>query len=397
MNNHPKVSIVIPVYNGENYMKEAIDSALNQTYDNIEVIVVNDGSTDNTEEIALSYGERVRYYSKENGGVASALNLGIQKMEGEYFSWLSHDDIYLENKIEEQLRRLNQEEDKTKIVYGRWLQKDMSNLKIQKIAPEYRLSVEQLQNSIFPVLFGQVNGCAMLIHKSHFARVGLFDEKLITSQDYDMWYRLMRNQKTIYMEKPLVIQRIHNGQGSRTIDEFIDNCESLQLHMSAALEENEINIIFGGKAKFYYDMFAFSKENGWRRCEQYYFQKYLEEDDEQRPFDLRLKKKQRLILYCAGKNGRKVKKELEIRNIDVTFFCDSSSELWGRDIDGVKCISPEDLRCDDFIIVTKDYPEKLVEELNSKGVTDVIGYSEIAKELFSSLPDRNKVRKLYEV
>ena len=71
-------------------MREAIDSALAQTYERVEVIVVNDGSTDGTEQIALSYGERIRYFRKENGGVSSALNLGIKEMKGEYFSWLSH-------------------------------------------------------------------------------------------------------------------------------------------------------------------------------------------------------------------------------------------------------------------------------------------------------------------
>ena len=100
----PKVSIVIPVYNGANYLREAIDSALEQTYRNTEVIVVNDGSTDGgeTEDIAISYGDRIRYFTKENGGISTALNLGIQAMSGEYFSWLSHDDVYYPHKIEKQ-------------------------------------------------------------------------------------------------------------------------------------------------------------------------------------------------------------------------------------------------------------------------------------------------------
>ena len=79
----PLVSIVIPVYNGANYMRQAIDSALAQTYGNIEIIVVNDGSTDGgeTERIALSYGDRIRYFRKENGGCASALNYGISQRQ----------------------------------------------------------------------------------------------------------------------------------------------------------------------------------------------------------------------------------------------------------------------------------------------------------------------------
>ena len=98
----PKVSIIIPVYNGAEFMREAIDSALAQTYPHIEVIVVNDGSRDDgaTREIALSYGDRIRYFEKENGGVSSALNLGIRNMTGDYFSWLSHDDAYLPDNVQ---------------------------------------------------------------------------------------------------------------------------------------------------------------------------------------------------------------------------------------------------------------------------------------------------------
>ena len=98
---YPKVTIVIPVYNGANYLGNAINCALAQTYQNVEVLVINDGSTDNgeTERIARSYGDRIRYFYKPNGGVSSALNLGIQNMTGDYFSWLSHDDAYTSDKI----------------------------------------------------------------------------------------------------------------------------------------------------------------------------------------------------------------------------------------------------------------------------------------------------------
>ena len=100
MVNQPLVSIVIPVFNGEDFLDEAIKSAINQTYRNIEILVINDGSTDGTEKIANKYEKQIRYFYKENGGVASALNLAIKEMKGEYFSWLSHDDYYDPSKIE---------------------------------------------------------------------------------------------------------------------------------------------------------------------------------------------------------------------------------------------------------------------------------------------------------
>ena len=87
----PKVSIVIPAYNASNYLAEAIDSALAQTYSNTEIIVVNDGSKDDgaTAAVAAKYGEKIRYVEKENGGSSSALNAGIANMTGEWFSWLT--------------------------------------------------------------------------------------------------------------------------------------------------------------------------------------------------------------------------------------------------------------------------------------------------------------------
>lgn len=93
---------MIPVYNGANFLNESINSALNLTCDNIEVIVVNDGSDDDgeTEKIALFYKNQIKYISKENGGVSTALNVAIKNMNGEWMSWLSHDDLYYPRKIE---------------------------------------------------------------------------------------------------------------------------------------------------------------------------------------------------------------------------------------------------------------------------------------------------------
>lgn len=110
MPDKPLVSIVIPVYNGSNYVRYAIDSALAQDYHPLEVVVVNDGSTDGgeTESICLGYGDRIRYFDKENGGVATALNFAIEKANGEYVSWLSHDDAYFPNKVSKQMSRLEE-------------------------------------------------------------------------------------------------------------------------------------------------------------------------------------------------------------------------------------------------------------------------------------------------
>src|ERR1043165_285078 len=103
---NPTISVVMPVYNGENYLRSAIESVLSQTFQDFEVIVVDDGSKDSTPAIAQSYADRVRYVRQENAGVAAAVNHGISLARGRYFAWLSHDDLYAPDKLSAPLRTM---------------------------------------------------------------------------------------------------------------------------------------------------------------------------------------------------------------------------------------------------------------------------------------------------
>lgn len=392
----PKISIVIPVYNGANYLKEAIDSALKQTYNNFEIIVVNDGSTDNglTEKIAKSYGNRIRYFSKENGGVASALNYAIERMEGEYFSWLSHDDVYYPQKLELQMKALHEKQNMLAPLYGNWDILRMPENKVYPSAPNYCFSEEQMEQGIFPVLFGLVNGCTVLIHKSHFERVGMFEESLETAQDVDMWFRIFRNQQVVYVKDPLIMYRYHEQQGSNTILAFHDNCQSIYKKMVESLSEKEIKCIFGGKYKLYADMLTLAETRKWEKCLKEWLRTFhkIPSAGEEYP----RVNNQNIVLYCAGKNGRYLKRELGFRNVQVAFFSDGNPNLWNQIIDGVKCIPPEMIELDSIVIVTKDYPEKIVAMLQKKGYSNVLSYKDIAHQLFCSVPIKQLVLEEYE-
>ena len=102
-----KVSIVIPVYNTEKYISSCIESALNQTYDDIEILVINDGSTDSTLSIITKFEKKIKIINKKNGGTASALNYGIKNMSGQWFKWLSADDLLKNNAIEKLVLEIN--------------------------------------------------------------------------------------------------------------------------------------------------------------------------------------------------------------------------------------------------------------------------------------------------
>ena len=251
---NPKVSIIIPVYNGSKYMREAIDSALEQSYPNVEVIVVNDGSNDNgaTEKIALSYGEKIRYYSKENGGVATALNFGIKKMTGDYFSWLSHDDVYYPNKIKEQIKFLTKNNEKDTVLYGGYELIDGSSKVIRQIKPDSLYPEEKLKLPLFTIMRGVINGCSLLIHKSHFEKSGLFNEHLLLAQDYALWFKMFRNAKVRFLPGIFVKTRIHDEQqSSKKRERNLKECNSLWISFMNDVSVKEMCEIDGSPYLFY--------------------------------------------------------------------------------------------------------------------------------------------------
>ena len=218
----PLVSIIIPVYNGSDYMREAIDSALSQTYDNVEVIVVNDGSNDGgeTERIAKEYGEHIRYIYKENGGVSTALNTGIKAMKGEYFSWLSHDDVYMPNKVENQIRALANLDDKSTLVCCEYINIDKNSNIIENmhtvVSPKFGIiSWEEMLVRLFTI--GPMHGCSLLIHKSVFENAGLFDETLRYFQDGYMWYKIFMKRYSLLSIPDICVKgRLHDKQLTQT-------------------------------------------------------------------------------------------------------------------------------------------------------------------------------------
>lgn len=251
----PLVSIVIPVYNGSNYMREAIDSALAQTYPNIEIIVVNDGSTDNTDEIAKSYGNRIRYFIKENGGVATALNLAIENMRGEYFSWLSHDDVYLPEKIESQINILRNLDDKTTVIYGGYKYINEKGETLREIHLESDFSLDDLHKPLFALFHEQLSGCTLLIHTSHFQRVGIFDTTLKTTQDYDLWFRILRKGKISYDQNCNTLVRCHSQQSGRTIKGHEKNCCELWINILKSITVEEIIDSFTAEYNFWAEVY----------------------------------------------------------------------------------------------------------------------------------------------
>lgn len=203
-----KVSIIIPFYNCP-FIDQAIQSALNQTYQNVEVIVVNDGSTSHTSRIS-PFLSKIKYIEKGHAGTASALNAGIAHATGEYFAWLSSDDVFLPGKIQKQLAHMKI--NRTKVSHTAY---KLIDGKGQNIGSPIQFHFANKQ-SFYKTLLKQcpVNGSTVMTHMDVFQKVGLFDESLRFTQDYDMWLRLAKIYDFTYLKWPLIQYRVHTGMGS---------------------------------------------------------------------------------------------------------------------------------------------------------------------------------------
>lgn len=262
---NPLVSLIIPVYNGSNYMREAIDSALAQTYPNLEIIVVNDGSSDGgeTERIALSYGDRIRYIHKPNGGVSSALNMGIQAMNGEYLSWLSHDDVYTPNKVERQVQLLQEFHDPRMVAMCATQQIDRNSAPMGSPS-RFDLPIRQRisrERALSHIIDHSCNGCALLIPRGAFEECGGFHEGLRYSQDFLMWMQIfLAGYSLVYDREVSVLSRVHPQQVTQTRKDLFAHDSRVVAEILAP----ELEKVSSKEQNFLY---AFAATNAIHSCE----------------------------------------------------------------------------------------------------------------------------------
>ncbi len=259
----PKVSIIIPVYNGEKYLKYAIDSALSQTYKNLEILVINDGSTDKTDKIAKSYGDKIKYIKKENGGVSSALNLGIKEMSGEYFSWLSHDDTYEPDKVEAEIDYLKKHKllHKKAIVFSDYY---LINSK-GKIIAESRKDHEEIEKKPeYSLIKGHINGLSLLIPKQAFDDYGFFDTEMVCVQDYEMWRKMAKTYDFYHIPKLLVSTRYHAKQVSNTSPKVVTEGNDFYRRAIAEVSPKRMAEIEGSEYSFLMEVAKFHQNTVYK-------------------------------------------------------------------------------------------------------------------------------------
>lgn len=210
MEKRPKVSVIIPTYNRKDYVTEAIDSVLNQTYKDFEVIVVDDGSTDGTGEILKEkYRNKIRYFYKENSGCASARNYGIRNALGEYIAFLDSDDKYLPKKLEDQIRILEKNKEIGFVYSDSYSFGSNKQRLVPCVRPDKHYSVTY---GLFMMTF-MANG-SFVVRRKCIDISGYYNEQMRYNEDTDLLLRLSVNCKAYYSKKPTFAYRIHVGRKS---------------------------------------------------------------------------------------------------------------------------------------------------------------------------------------
>jgi glycosyltransferase involved in cell wall biosynthesis len=222
------VSIIIPSYNHAQYVGAAIQSVLDQTYDSVEIIVVDDGSTDNTRQVVGEFGEAVRYIWQENQGLSAARNTGICAASGAFIGVLDADDLYDPEFVATSTAVLRVDPDAA-AVYCAYQYVDKDNAPLPQQASR-TVPPEQLHEALLGGNF--LVPLCLLVRKCAYEQAGLFDKTFQGCADWDMWLRLAQKYKIVGIDRPLVRYRtLPNSMSSDPAYMLADRLSVLQKHL----------------------------------------------------------------------------------------------------------------------------------------------------------------------
>ena len=234
---NPTVSVIIPTYNRANLVDKAIKSVLSQTYQDFEIIVIDDGSTDNTEEIIRGFKDkRVKYIKKykKNRGISATRNIGIKVARGKYIASLDSDDEWLPDKLDKQIKILQDGPPELGVVYSNSCYIDESGKNMNKLPKP-----KKLEGYIYEDLLGGNyvgTPSTVLIRKECFQQVGLFDDLLNAQADWDMWIRIAKYYRFALIKTPLVRYRLHSNQLSKNLGVKIISANRILVKYANELE-----------------------------------------------------------------------------------------------------------------------------------------------------------------
>jgi glycosyltransferase involved in cell wall biosynthesis len=203
----PKVSVITAAYNHVEFVRQSVESALNQTYRDFEHIIVDDGSTDGTAEVLQSFENRIKYIRQENRGAHAAINAGIRASSGDYIAILDSDDAWLPHKLERQMPMFDQRPDAGMVYSQAYVINSEGHIENPEIVlgaavDEERPFEDVLMNYPVPVL-------TAVIRRDCFEDIGFFDERWTALSDWEFWLRLVLKWPIVFVPEPLALYRVH--------------------------------------------------------------------------------------------------------------------------------------------------------------------------------------------
>lgn len=253
-----KVSVVIPAYNKAALTVKTVESVLGQTYKNIEVIVVDDGSTDDTAQRLLPYYGRIKYIHKENGGASSARNTGIQAATGEYVALLDCDDMFLPEKIERSVGHLEQRPDlgfvHTPVYFVNETGRRVRRYPFFGGGPTGWITGKLLKKNF-------ICNSTVVTRRGCFEKAGYFDENIFTPADWDMWLRLSEHYKAGYIDAPLTLYR---SSESYILNNLARSKKECMIVLEKAFQRNR-----GLRKDAFYSNIYFWQALGYLRADDY--------------------------------------------------------------------------------------------------------------------------------
>lgn len=254
-----ETSIIIPLYNAEKYIAETIQSVLNQTYQNWELIIIDDGSIDFSSKIVTNFlnDNRISFHYQKNSGVSSARNNGFTKAYGKYITFLDADDIWLKDNLEEKISYLKN--NAVDVVYSRY---DTINEKSESTS-------KILNKAIFPnlkdvlLLKGNYSTApsGLVIKSEVLHKIGGFDANLSNNADQDLWIRILANNyKIVLIEKPLWKYRVHANNMSNNIALL----EKDSIYMFNKAAKNKLFDSFWFKQKCFAKLYLMLAGSWWK-------------------------------------------------------------------------------------------------------------------------------------
>lgn len=366
----PKVSIVMPVYNGERFLKRSIESVLVQTFSDWELLIVNDCSSDSSSEIMEQYAAmdpRVHVINNlQNQKLPRSLNIGFEHAEGEYWTWTSDDNIYDSRAIETMVDYLDVHPN-IGLVYTDMYYIDEN----EEVLSEFKMPTDTF-------LLENVVGASFMYRAECAREAGGYDPDVFLIEDYDYWLRLRQVTDVARIPQLLYWYRLHPG--SLTLRRHADSKQVLHKVRLKHLDFILQNIDAQNKERLYCDMYCINPKSAQSLKERFYAGSQMPESLSWLERERTLDRSKKVILFGSGDYGYKGLHYLGEENV----FCyvDNNSTLWGKEKYGKKIINFEELReiyQDYQIILSVDSKVSgiLAKQLEDAGIYQFVTYLEM--------------------